>query len=72
MFFLDTSTDNLLTRVDKRSQKEIFESRNELEKVRKKALMLTDKWFIIDTSESVNDTFNDIEQILFKLDSNNL
>jgi dTMP kinase len=70
MFFLDASTESLLERVEEREEKEIFESKKELDKIRKKALLLTDKWFIIDTSGSVEDTFNKIKRTLIKLDEN--
>ena len=69
MFFLDASPDDLVTRVRTRSETEMFETRDEFVKVRKKALMLAaHDWYIIDTSGSVEKTFAAIEQVLSQLD----
>jgi dTMP kinase len=68
MFFLDTDPNMLLSRVEARKEKEIFESLDELMKVRKKALMLARRWNIINTSGSVEVTFSFIERLLIKLD----
>ena len=68
MFFLDALPEELVKRVEKREQKEIFETYEELVKVRKKALILVKNWNIIDTSHSIEDTFTKIEKILDKLD----
>ena len=64
MFFLDASPKEMLKRVDLRDEKEIFENINELKKVRKKALILVKNWNIIDTSDTIEKTFNKIEKIL--------
>jgi len=68
MFFLDASPEELLNRVEKRAEKEIFETKNELIKVRKKALFLVKNWYIIDTSGSIEETFSEIQNVLKKLD----
>ena len=68
MFFLDASTDELMKRVNNRNEIEVFETPNELEKVRKKALMLTKNWHVIDTSGSIHETQSKILSILKKLD----
>jgi len=68
LFFLDAEPKELLLRVEKRKEKEIFENIYALEKVRKKALNLVKNWIIIDTSGSINQTFSNIENILDKLD----
>ena len=68
MFFLDALPEELVKRVEMREQKEIFETHEELVKVRKKALILVKNWNIIDTSHSIEDTFIKIEKILDKLD----
>ena len=68
MFFLDASSDELLQRFEDRDQKEMFENLHELEKVRKKALVLVHNWNIIDTSGSAEDTFSRIVAVLNKLD----
>lgn len=68
MFFLDASPVDLMKRFDERSEKEIFETEKSLIKVRKKALTLVRNWYIIDTSDSIEDTFSKIEKILNFLD----
>jgi dTMP kinase len=68
MFFLDATPKELHGRVELRDETEIFETLDELSKVRKKALMLTNNWYIIDTNHSIGDTYNQIELILNKLD----
>lgn len=69
MFFLDASPKELFDRVEKRDFREIFETLQELDKVRGKALMLTENWHVIDTNHSIEDTFDQIECILDKLDN---
>ena len=68
MFFLDASPKELLNRVKNREKKEMFETLNELEKVRTKALNLVSNWNIIDTSDSIENTFSQIENLLNNLD----
>jgi thymidylate kinase len=67
-FFLDATPKELHGRVELRDETEIFETLDDLSKVRKKALMLTNNWYIIDTNHSIGDTYNQIELILNKLD----
>lgn len=69
MFFLDASPKELFDMVEKRDFREIFETLQELDKVRGKALMLTENWHVIDTNHSIEDTFDQIECILDKLDN---
>ena len=69
MFFLDASPGKLLERVKKRKETEMFETLNELVKVRKKALSLAKNWNIINTVQSAENTFAHIEEILDKIDS---
>jgi dTMP kinase len=68
MFFLDAPTKEILDRIKQRSENEIFETYDALEKVRRKAMSLIDNWYIIDTSGTVNDTFSGICLILKDLD----
>jgi len=68
MFFLDVSPEIVLKRFEERKEKEIFETFEELVKVRRKALMLVKNWNIVDTSRSIEDTFVKIEVILDRLD----
>ena len=69
MFFLDASPDELLKRVGEREETEMFETIEELIKVRKVALSLTENWNIIDTTSSVEKTFSHLEEMLDRLDS---
>ena len=69
MFFLDSSPQNLLKRMEKREEKEMFETLNEFEKIRKKALKLAKNWHIIDTTGSIEETFSQIDDILNKLEN---
>jgi thymidylate kinase len=71
MFFLDASPKEMAKRIEKRSEKEMFETLDELEKVRNIALYLVKKWNIIDASGSIEDTFMKIEKVLTELDKNN-
>lgn len=68
MFFLDAPPGEILKRVEKRKVKELFETSEELVKVRKKALNLVKNWDIIDTTNSIDITFAIIEDKLDKLD----
>jgi dTMP kinase len=69
MFFLDASPDILEDRVNIREEKEMFETLEKLEKVRKISLELVKHWNIIDTSGSIEETFLRIEEILDSYDS---
>ena len=71
MFFLDAPSEELLKRVKRRDHTEIFETFDALEHVRKKALMVAKTWHIIDTSVTIDTTFNNILRVLQTLDSNN-
>lgn len=68
-FFLDASPEQILDRIKKRKELEIFETKESLMNVRKKAEPIIQKnWYIIDTSKSINKTFFEIEKILDNLD----
>jgi dTMP kinase len=64
MFFLDLEPEESLGRMSKRDEEEMFENREDLIKVRKKALKLAKDWNIIDSSGNVNSVKKDIEAIL--------
>jgi dTMP kinase len=68
MFFLDGSPEELSKRVEKRETKEMFETLNELKKIRKKSLMLVKNWYIINTSGSIEDTASQIAKVLVSLE----
>ncbi len=68
MFFLDATPEILFKRVEKRKEKEMFETLEEFEIVRKKALHLVRKWNIIDISGSIDNSSSKINKILDKLD----
>ena len=69
MFFLDAPPKVLFHRLQQRTEQEMFETLENLVKVRKRALLLATGWHIIDTTGSVNDTFVRIEKILNQLDA---
>jgi dTMP kinase len=69
MFFLDASPTKLLKRFEERDELEMFETLDELVKVRKKALILAESWNIIDTTGTVEATFSHIENVLEKIDN---
>ena len=64
MFFLDVSPDEALRRIKNRRVYEAFETREELIKVRKKALALAqDGWHIIDTNRPQETVAIEIDRI---------
>jgi len=69
MFFLDAPPAKLLKRFEERNELEMFETLDELVKVRKKALLLAENWNIIDTTGTVEATFSHIENVLEKIDN---
>jgi dTMP kinase len=69
MFFLDASPTKLLKRFEERDELEMFETLDELVKVRKKALLLAESWNIIDTTGTVEATFSHIKNVLEKIDN---
>ena len=68
MFFLDVEPENSLSRIQGREEKEMFESMEELRKVREKALKLVKDWHIIDANRPINEIYEEIEAILDELD----
>jgi dTMP kinase len=68
MFFLDVEPDELLNRLLKRNEHEMFENLNDLIKVRRKALQLAKNWHIINTGNSIEDAQLEINKILEHLD----
>jgi len=68
MFFLDAEPETILKRIRERDKLEIFETRENLVKVRRKALKLVKDWYIVDTSGSIDETFSKIEEKLDGLD----
>jgi dTMP kinase len=72
MFFLDADPEVLLKRVEQRKEKEMFETLEEFENVRKKALKLVKNWYIIDISGKIDISFSKIDDLLNKLDKNNI
>ena len=68
MFFLDVEPDELLNRILKRDEHEMFENLNDLINVRGKALELARDWHIINTNNSIEAVQNEINEILDHLD----
>ena len=69
MFFLDAAPEELLERINRRDEMEMFETYDELLKVRSKAIGLAKGWYIIDTVRPVEETFFCIEKVLDLLDN---
>lgn len=68
MFFLDAEPDELLERIKRRKEREMFETYDELVKAREKAIDLARGWYIIDTAQPVEKTFSCIEELLDLID----
>ena len=68
MFFLDAKPEELVERIKKRNETEMFETQEAFLKVRAKALDLAQGWYIINTSQSVEHTYSVIENVLDELD----
>lgn len=64
MFFLDLEEDEALQRLKERDFEEMFENKEDLIKVRRKALELAQKWHIINTSASIEEVHQQIDSIL--------
>ncbi|RJS48399.1 MAG: thymidylate kinase [Methanobacterium sp.] len=64
MFFLDLEEEEALKRISNRDFEEIFENKEDLIKVRRKALKLTKKWHIVNTKGSIEDVQSTIDAIL--------
>ena len=69
MFFLDATPEELVERIKQRSETEMFETQEAFLKVRAKALDLVQGWYIINTGQSIEQTFGAIEKVLDTLDS---
>jgi len=69
MFFLDVEPDELLKRLLKRNEHEMFENLNDLIKVRRKAMELAKDWHTINTGQSIELAQRDINNILDQLDN---
>jgi len=72
MFFLDVEPDELLKRLLRRNEHEMFENLNDLIKVRGKALELAKDWNIINTGNSIEQAQIEINKILDNLDCESL
>jgi thymidylate kinase len=68
MFFLDATPEELVERIKQRSETEMFETQEAFLKVRTKALDLTQGWYIINTGQTIEQTYSHIEKILNELD----
>ena len=69
MFFLDVEPDELLKRLLKRNEHEMFENLNDLIQVRRKAMELAKDWHTINTGQSIELAQRDINNILDQLDN---
>ncbi|MCE5213104.1 MAG: thymidylate kinase [Methanobacterium sp.] len=64
MFFLDLEPEDALKRISEREDQEMFENLEDLFKVRKKVLSLSKGWKVINTSRSITEVQEDIDQYL--------
>jgi len=65
MFFLDVSPEEALKRLKRRGAREVFETKEELEKVRKKTLLLARKgWHVLNANLPREKIAAEIEEIL--------
>ncbi|MDI6645072.1 MAG: thymidylate kinase [Methanobacteriaceae archaeon] len=64
MIFLDLKPEEALRRLKNREDREIFENLEDLIKVRKKALLLTEKWRVINNSNSIKEVHREIVSFL--------
>jgi len=64
MFFLDVEPEEALERLKEREERQIFENKRDLEKIRRRALSIVDEWHVIDTSRPIGDAQEEIERIL--------
>jgi dTMP kinase len=69
MFFLDASPEELLDRIGRREEREMFETYDALVETREKALRLVRGWYVINTARSIEETFAEIEDILDRIDA---
>ena len=60
MFYLDASTEELMKRLKRRNEIEIFETNEAIDNVRSKASLLLDDWIVIDSERSIDETFHEI------------
>ncbi|MBS3781683.1 MAG: thymidylate kinase [Candidatus Thermoplasmatota archaeon] len=63
-FFLDVEPEEAMERLKDREERQIFENKKDLKKVRKRALSITDEWHVIDTSRPIEEAQEEIEKIL--------
>ncbi len=64
MFYLDIDPENAIDRLKNRDERQIFENKNDLKKVRERALSIVEDWHVIDSSRPVEDVYNEIKKVL--------
>ncbi|NYB51633.1 MAG: thymidylate kinase [Methanobacteriaceae archaeon] len=70
MFFLDIEPEESLKRMSKRNDEEMFENLEDLISVREKALELAHGWQIINSAATIEEVYENINEILNQLDKN--
>jgi len=69
MFFLDLTPEESMKRMSgQEDQEEMFKMLEDLIKVRGKALELANEWHVIDTSGTIEEVQNEIDEIIERLD----
>ncbi|AEG18880.1 nucleoside/nucleotide kinase family protein [Methanobacterium paludis] len=70
MFFLDLTPEESMKRMSgQEDQEEMFKMLEDLIKVRGKALELANEWHVINTSGTIEEVQNEIDEIIERLDS---
>lgn len=64
MFFLDLEPEEAMKRISQRDNQEMFENMEDLFKVRKKVLKISEEWKVINTSGSIHEVQENIERYL--------
>ncbi|MDD3754124.1 MAG: thymidylate kinase [Methanobacterium sp.] len=70
MFFLDLKAEESLKRMSPRNEEEMFENKDDLIKVRKRAIKLAQGWHVINTISTIEEVNDKINTILDEVDKN--
>jgi len=71
MFFLDLEPEKSLKRMSRRNEEEMFENKDSLIRVRKRAIELAQGWHVINTLGTIEEVKHKINAILDEMDKKN-
>lgn len=71
MFFLDLEPEKSLKRMSRRNEEEMFENKDSLIRVRKRAIELAQGWHVINTVGTIEEVKHKINAILDEMDKKN-